>query len=150
MALAVNISIAAYPVPVFQPPFDKLSGLRNAKAMPHVIIEYSANLPVQGNFPAFFNACHALLAQALPTDIQSCKSRAVRCDDWAVGTHGQAGAFLHASIRVMPGRSAETLQNTAEQIKQLITTTLLPKDVPCQLSVEIRDLATYVKTTIPE
>jgi 5-carboxymethyl-2-hydroxymuconate isomerase len=76
------------------------------EAMPHISVEYSANLEacvsVQG-------LCEALHAGALTTgqfELGAVRVRAVRCESYAVADCLAENAFAHLILRIGRGRSA--------------------------------------------
>lgn len=119
--------------------------------MPHLTVTHSANVALADEWPRFFDAAHKLLADHLPTDIETCRSRAIPCHDWAVGTLQHQAGFAHAAVQVMPGRSPETLKATAEALLACMQDHFTRSSLgqPCQLSVEVTELASsYVKMTL--
>lgn len=87
--------------------------------MPHVILEYSGNLIENIEFQALFKECHELLVKHLSTSIQNCKSRAYLCKNYYVGDGNSNNAFVHVTLKIMPGRSKELLNYTGETLLTL-------------------------------
>ena len=113
--------------------------------MPHLTLEYSGNLPVSAKV-LLLNMNAALAASAHFKEIDI-KSRAVRFDEFAVGT-ADGRAFVHAKLAILQGRTAE--------IKRQLSETLLvalqsagnwPAGLDIQLCAEIQELesASYAK-----
>ncbi len=75
--------------------------------MPHLILEYSANVPEKNGFHTLFMRLHTLLAQSLPTELSGCRSRALECVHYCVGDGNEHNAFIHLTLKIMPGRSEE-------------------------------------------
>jgi 5-carboxymethyl-2-hydroxymuconate isomerase len=88
--------------------------------MPHLILEYSENVIEDMEFSELFKECHELLVERLPTSLKSCKSRAYQCEDYYVGDGHADNAFVHLSIRIMPGRARELLQSVGETLLALL------------------------------
>ena len=86
--------------------------------MPHIILEYSANV-IESDFSGLFKECHQLLANQLPTQIKSCKSRAIKCLNYYVGEGIADSAFVHVTLKIMPGRSQEVLQAAGQGLLAL-------------------------------
>src|SRR5476651_359506 len=84
--------------------------------MPHLILEFSDNILEKNNITPLFQQCHAILTATLPTPIENCKSRAVEHTCYYLGNGQPKNAFIHVSLQILPGRSAETLQNTGNQL----------------------------------
>ena len=116
--------------------------------MPHLILEHSANLDEQTNFTALFKQCHRYLAEHLPTDIQSCKSRALAYSDYFVGDGQVKTAFVHLTLKIMAGRTADTLDRVGKQLLVYLQNYFAPAGQQQQLalSLEIVELsAAYFK-----
>jgi 5-carboxymethyl-2-hydroxymuconate isomerase len=120
--------------------------------MPHLTITHSKEVYLtSGVWQGFSQDAHAILAEKLPTDIETCRSRAIPAELWSVGTQGRWHNFVHATLEVMPGRSEETLKATAEAILDCMKTHFANATSmsPCQMSVEVRDLSpAYAKITL--
>ena len=90
--------------------------------MPQLILEYSSNILEKDSFEALFKKCHELLVKVLPTELATCKSRAIECDTYYIGDGSPKNAFVYVIIEVMPGRSQETLKPTvAGRLRTLFT-----------------------------
>lgn len=88
--------------------------------MPHLVLEYSANIRERIEFLALFKECHELLAGRLPTSLKNCKSRVYVCENYYVGDGNTDNAFAHLAIKIMPGRSKEILNHTGEALLELL------------------------------
>jgi len=86
--------------------------------MPHLRIDYSANLITAPNWNALFAELHGVLKQQAAIDTANCKSRAYRAEHFLVGeaeataaasTHAEA--FVHLELQLLEGRSAELLDD---------------------------------------
>jgi len=88
--------------------------------MPHLILEYSSNLLEKTTLSGVFKKCHVILAEMLPTEINSCISRAIESDQYYIGEGQPNRAFIHVSLRLKTGRTFETLQKTSENILMAI------------------------------
>lgn len=88
--------------------------------MPQLQLEYSTNVIEKNNFQDLFKDCHHLLATALPTNIDSCKSRAVECATYYVGNGHMNNTFVHTTLKVMPGRTPDTLKKIGEQLMDVL------------------------------
>lgn len=89
--------------------------------MPHLSLEHSANLLEKTRLVDLFKKCHILLAEYLPTDMNSCVSRAIECDQYYIGEGQPNRAFIHVSLKVKAGRTFETLQKTSEALLTAIS-----------------------------
>jgi 5-carboxymethyl-2-hydroxymuconate isomerase len=116
--------------------------------MPQLILEYSENVIEQAHLSDLLQQLHGLLAETLPTDLASCKSRAIGYKVYSVGD-GQANtAFIHLNLKVMPGRTENTLQHVGERIMKLLSSYFAEslQKLTLQITLEISELqATYFK-----
>ncbi len=116
--------------------------------MPHLVVEYSNNVVEKHRLPELFKQLHLLLANMLPTNIDSCKSRGVERAVFAVGNGDPGSAFVHVSLKVLPGRSESILENTANRITALLEIFFEQSlaELNTQISLEITELqSTYYK-----
>lgn len=111
--------------------------------MPHLTLEFSANVTPQHNLESLFLICHDLLANILPTDIASCKSRAIKQDIYSVGNGETNNAFIHLTIKVMAGRSEETLQRLGNSVMQVLQNHFMQalQTLNTQITLEIVELS---------
>lgn len=95
--------------------------------MPHLTIEYSANLREQGNFPALCKQ----LAQCLIDQKEGDKSvypiggvrvRAIAMEDYCIADGAEDAAFAHACLKIGAGRSEETKHSTGEALFAIMKT----------------------------
>lgn len=110
--------------------------------MPHVILEYSANLPtpVSGSLATL----HEALA-TLGILIDDCKSRVYRCETYRVGTGATERAFAHLTLAVLDSRSAETQRMAGELALGWLRTTFVTTGLECDLTVDVREMRSYFK-----
>jgi 5-carboxymethyl-2-hydroxymuconate isomerase len=90
-------------------------------AMPHVIVEYSANLEPDLDIPELVAALHqaALTTGVFP--IGGLRTRAARRDVFSIADgHGDNG-FIHVQIRMGVGRAPEVRQRAAEVVFATLT-----------------------------
>ncbi|MBS0351317.1 MAG: 5-carboxymethyl-2-hydroxymuconate Delta-isomerase [Proteobacteria bacterium] len=110
--------------------------------MPHVVLEYSANV-IEPDFFELFRECHQLLEKQLPAQIKSCKSRAVKCANYYVGEGMADNAFVHVTLKVMPGRPRAVLQAIGRELLVLLKKYFSEsaRQLNLGFSVEINELA---------
>lgn len=93
--------------------------------MPHLSLEYSANLrdggDIAGLLPKLANALLSIRAEDKPVyPVAGVRVRAYAAEDWCIG-HGIAdAAFVHATLRVGKGRSAQTLAATGDALLEVL------------------------------
>lgn len=123
--------------------------------MPHVIVEYSANLePAMDIRDLLRNLHEAALATGL-FDVDGIRSRAVRRDIFRVADGNPANGFVHVTARIGQGRPADARENLG---KSLLATTeralagILSAE-PVSLAVEVQEIdrsMTFRRNTIRE
>ena len=112
--------------------------------MPHVIIEHSKGVE---NLPALCAALFtALAAHRTIAKPETLKLRTFEAGAHLLGTRGQS--FAHATLRLLPGRDADTKSELAQVILAVMAD-MLP-DVH-SLSVDLAELDTaYAKRVLPD
>lgn len=109
--------------------------------MPHLIVEYSSNLP---DFPerealAALNA--AVCASPEVADEADLKTRIRRVDSYEIGTAPAQRAFVHGQLRLLSGRTPQAKNDLAGRVASVLRRcTPRPDGVLVQLSVEIVDM----------
>lgn len=106
--------------------------------MPHLIIEYAANAPLQAQ--PLLQQLNKALAESGHFAEHDIKSRLHRTDDFLVGTLTTPRSYVHAVLKLMPGRSSTIKQELAQLITQTIQSQLsLSSELGMQVSAEIID-----------
>jgi 5-carboxymethyl-2-hydroxymuconate isomerase len=110
--------------------------------MPHLTVEYSANLEGRADLDAL---CATLLETVLETglfEIGAVRVRALRADHYAVADLLQENAFVDLNLRIGKGRSAEEKKRTGEALFATASRLLAPLfETPhFALSLEIREI----------
>ncbi len=112
--------------------------------MPHIVLQHSTNL-VEKDFSKFFHDAHKLIAKALPSEISRCKSRAIPCSEYLVGTGNTSDAFAHLEVSFASGPSSRLIQITGVQILELLTKHLAQSVAKLhpQISVEFHEFGVH-------
>ncbi len=110
--------------------------------MPHLTIEYSANLESRVDLDTL---CAALLETVLETgsfEIGGVRVRALRADHYAIADRLPENAFVDLSFRIGKGRSADEKKRAGEAIFATASRLLGPLfETPhFALSLEIREI----------
>ncbi len=110
--------------------------------MPHLTVEYSANLEGRADLDAI---CAALLETVLETglfEIGAVRVRALRADHYAIADRLPENAFIDLNLRIGKGRSAEEKKRTGEALFATASRLLAPLlETPhFALSLEIREI----------
>lgn len=120
--------------------------------MPHITIEVSPALTGFDAARTLERVNHALAASG-QFDDADIKSRVLRLHDVLVGTEGPAQGFVHATLRLLAGRSQATRAALSASVLQALIGSLpastgsLP---PVQVSVDVveMDRSTYAKQVV--
>lgn len=75
--------------------------------MPQIKLEYTSNITHDINFEELFSEIHRVLSDVGNNDINSCKSRAIKVDDYFIGNCEIENAFVHLEIKMLEGRDEE-------------------------------------------
>jgi 5-carboxymethyl-2-hydroxymuconate isomerase len=105
--------------------------------MPHIIIEYSANLTPKLDVSSLMQALHDCLDGMYNVSKERLKTRAIKLDNYLVGLNGQSGQMVHITLRLMTGRTVAARKEMGE-ILASTTRKLIPED--CSLTVEMVEL----------
>jgi len=122
--------------------------------VPHLVLEYSANVPDRTDLRRVLLDLHeALLASAL-FERKDLKSRAVRHEVFAVADGAEDRGFVALSIAILDGRSDEVKAALSEAALDVLSRAF-PKLVAGgrgAVSVEVRDLhrASYRRVRVAE
>lgn len=118
--------------------------------MPHLVIEYSANLPALAPTDLLRTANMALMrtGQFQEADI---KSRAIGFEHVAIGTADTPRAFVAARLSILSGRSPETKRDIARTLLDALESAVPGAALELQVSVEILDIDrdSYMKAHRP-
>ncbi len=93
--------------------------------MPHLTLQYTANIEGFDSHQAL-REINQRLADSGHFDEVAIKSRAVRLDDYRIGVADTGRAFLHAQLKVLPGRDAATRRALARRARHLAARLAVP------------------------
>jgi 5-carboxymethyl-2-hydroxymuconate isomerase len=110
--------------------------------MPHLTVEYSANLEARADLDAL---CGTLLETILATglfEVGAVRVRALRADHYAIADRLPENGFVDLNLRVGKGRSAKEKKRAGEALFAAATTALAPllETSHFALSLEIREI----------
>lgn len=110
--------------------------------MPHMTVEYSANLDDRVDFDAF---CDAVRRAILDTDLfelGAVRVRALRAEHFAIADKLPENAFIDLNFRIGEGRSAAEKKRAGDAIFEAASTFLAPlfESPHFALSLEIREI----------
>ena len=84
--------------------------------MPHLIVEYSANLEADIAPADLAAAIHAAALETGVFPIGGCRTRLDRRDTYVIGDGHADNRFIHVQARIGTGRTPEVRQKAAEHI----------------------------------
>ncbi len=120
--------------------------------MPHLVLEYSANVADPPDFDRVLERLHRAMTTAGPFDLANVRSRAVRRERFRVADGAPERAFVHLSVAVLAGREAETLRATANALLAVLQESFSRAHAQgCDITVEIREVRRdlYLKAVPP-
>ncbi len=88
--------------------------------MPHIVLEYSDNLPELPDFRALFDDIHLTLNRIGGIRLENCKSRARSARHCYIGDGNPDNAFIHLDIAFVEGRSDEIKQAIGRECLELV------------------------------
>jgi len=109
--------------------------------MPHIILEYSSNLPYRTGLEKYFSRIHQVLESVGGIKQENCKSRARVAEDFYVGNGDAANAFVHVNVSFVQGRDHEVKQEIGKQVLSILKELfhdVLSNDL--QITVQIEDI----------
>ncbi len=110
--------------------------------MPHLVLEYSANVPDEPDLDLALRRLHEAMTTAGPFDLANVKSRAVRQERFRVADGAADRAFVHLTAAVLAGRDTEVLRATAAALLTVLRETFprASTERRCDFTVEIREM----------
>ena len=115
--------------------------------MPHIIVEYTANLEVETQ-PLMRQLQQAMVATGA-VNLKGLKCRAIRLDDYLIADGYEGYQFLHVNLVVREGRTLEVRQDMAKRVMAVIETAFghLRDDGYLSLSVDVREMPAAIALT---
>ena len=110
--------------------------------MPHLTIEYTANLESALHLPALIEALHATAAGIDIFPLAGLRTRAERRDTYRVADGHPDNAFVHLILRIGHGRALEVRQAAGEKLFAAPCAHLEPllATTPLAISFEIQEI----------
>ncbi|MFK4085106.1 5-carboxymethyl-2-hydroxymuconate Delta-isomerase [Kribbella sp. NPDC020789] len=114
--------------------------------MPQITVEYSASLAEAFDRQGFAQIFHPAAADLISSSVPGFKTRFLRLDEAVIGAGGPTEAMIHLTIALLPGRDEPLKGRLADLALSILADHLKPTpELNPQLTVEVRDLATYRK-----
>ena len=110
--------------------------------MPHIRVEYSANLEQDADIRALVDQVHAAVLKTGVFELGAVRTRAVRRDVYRIADGDPGNVFVHVDASIAPGRDAATRKRVAQAILDTIAaaTCTIAATRGVALSVEIREI----------
>lgn len=110
--------------------------------MPHLTIEYTANLEPQLQLPQLIDALHSVAAGIEAFPLAGLRTRAARRDHYRIADGHVDNAFVHLTLRIAHGRSVEVRKAAGDLLFATLCHELQPllDERPLALSFEISEI----------
>ena len=110
--------------------------------MPHLMIDYSANVEPDVDIGGLCNTLRDVAASIDAFPLAGVKVRAVRVEHYAIADGNPEHGFIDISVRIREGRDMETKQNAAQKIfdaaNEFVADVMQRRSLA--LSLELRDI----------
>ncbi len=94
--------------------------------MPHVTMEYSANLEALTDIAALCRLAKTAMMETGLFELGAVRVRAVRCDAYAIADELPENAFLAVLVRIGAGRTLNEKKQVGEALNTALTQALAP------------------------
>jgi len=94
--------------------------------MPHLTIEYSANLAAAVEIQALVDRLHAAAIETGVFPLGGVRSRAAACQHYRIADGDPEHAFVHVVLRIAAGRDAETRARAGQHVFDALSAMLAP------------------------
>lgn len=110
--------------------------------MPHLIVEYSANLENQIDILELVETIHNAALKTGVFELAAVRTRAERREFYAIADSHRDNAFVAISVRIAPGRPVETRQRLGKEIFDAACEFLedVYKKTPIGISLEVNEI----------
>ena len=110
--------------------------------MPHLMIDYSANVEPDVDMGALCDILRDVAASIDAFPLAGVKVRAVRVDHYAIADGNPEHGFIDISVRIREGRDMQTKQNAAQKLfdaaNEFVADVMQRRSLA--LSLELRDI----------
>ena len=120
--------------------------------MPHLTLEYSANVKCPSNLVDLFARLHKVLVETGGINLENCKSRAYKAENFFVATGREPDGFVHLDIRFLEGRSPQVKRNIGQEAHDILMEWFHDsvEKMELQITVEVRDIMRSFYFKYPE
>src|SRR5579862_608676 len=105
--------------------------------MPHIIVEYSANLEGRLDAASLVNAAHDAAVATGAFDLKAIRTRAERRDVYALANGDPQNAFVMVTVRILRGRDEATRRRLGEEMFGALRRHLQPVADACPLAISL-------------
>ena len=111
--------------------------------MPHLIIEYSANVESELDVPRLIQVLHETTAAIEAFPLAGLRTRGEKRDHYRIADGHPDNSFVHATLKIGRGRPLEVREAAGEEIFNSLVSYLEPISAtrPLAVSFEIQELA---------
>ncbi|OBT16461.1 5-carboxymethyl-2-hydroxymuconate isomerase [Vibrio sp. UCD-FRSSP16_10] len=89
--------------------------------MPSLVMEYTDALEGRLNTHSLLQDMHQVMIESDLFEINSIKSRPLRCHSWLIGDSEDQHDFIHVTVELLGGRTTEQKKLLSHGIFQLLT-----------------------------
>jgi 5-carboxymethyl-2-hydroxymuconate isomerase len=110
--------------------------------VPHLIVEYSANLEKQINISDLLHKVHAAALGTGVFELAAVRTRAARRDHYVIADDHKDNVFVAVLVRIGTGRDAEIRKSLGETIFKAVCAYLdaTCKNAPIGISLEVQEI----------
>src|SRR5262252_7771101 len=110
--------------------------------MPHLIVEYSANLETELDVPSLVRTVHEAAIATGVFPLGGIRTRAQRRDVYCIADGNPANRFLHLDIKIAAGRPLEVRKRAGDAIFGAVSGHMAPIFArhPLAISMEIMEI----------
>jgi 5-carboxymethyl-2-hydroxymuconate isomerase len=110
--------------------------------MPHIVIEYSANLRGRLDLPAFLATVHSAALDTGVFPAGGIRTRAYAAEHYVIADGHPDNTFVHVGLRIGPGRDLDTRKRACETIFAAVRQHLAPlyEALPLGISLDMQDI----------
>lgn len=110
--------------------------------MPHITIEYSANVEKDVDVRGLVHAIHQAAIESGVFELAAIRTRASRRDVYEIADGDPGNAFIHVDVNLAPGRDAEIRRGVAKAMLDVLgkATDTIAARAGVALSVEVRQI----------
>lgn len=110
--------------------------------MPHITVEYSANLEKDVDIRALVHAIHQAALASGVFEVGAVRTRAERRDVYEIADGDPDNAFVHVDLNIAPGRNIDARKRVADAILDVVrdSTQVVFARSGLAISVEVREI----------